>query len=434
MIDSVRPGRKYWGLGGHVVIVLVWLLALPGGAQEFSLRPIPTGSDVYSDSIRFSQSAIQPLPAVSLEFATALRSCEGKEESGFESLEKKLEDQQKTLDDLKSRLDSAVFPGHSEATMQVDGRIHLDHWAFPGDSAAANAFETGDVTSDPQDRVVFRRIRFGVRGDLPAEMEYQIEMEFAGGNDTEYRDVFIGWKELPIFQNLRVGNQKRPYGLDHLNSSRFNVFIERPFVVEGFNQDARRLGIVSYGASPHQQYNWRYGVYNQRLIQDESGFINDHYQAEFAGRLAGTFFYNELCDGRDYMHLAISGTAAHPDGTAPNNGIQDNEARFRTRPEARSESRWLDTGSIAFADWYQLLGLEAVVNLGPWQCVGEYQNVWLQREPGGGPDLRFHGGYVYVSYFLTGEQHALGPRNRHLGPHRTVPELLADADARRHAP
>jgi phosphate-selective porin OprO/OprP len=187
--------------------------------------------------------------------------------------------------------------------------------------------------------------------------------------------------------------------LDHLNSSRYNVFIERPFVIESFNQDARRLGIQSYGVSENEAWNWRYGVFNQRLVQDEGNYTSDHYQAEVAGRLANTFWYDETSGGRGYGHWAVSGTAANPDGNGA--GLAANEARFRHRPEARSINRWLDTGAIAGADDYQMLGVENAWNFGPLQLVAEYQNLWLNRR--GGADLHFDGGYAYISYFLTGE-------------------------------
>jgi phosphate-selective porin OprO/OprP len=204
--------------------------------------------------------------------------------------------------------------------------------------------------------------------------------------------------------------------LDHINSSRYNVFIERPFVVESFNQDARRLGIASYGVSEDEAYNWRFGVYNQRLIQDEGNYISDHYQGEICGRFANTIWYDECSDGRGYAHWAVSGTWARPDGSTPadngNIGRDANEARFRTRPEARSTSRWLDTGRIAGADTYRMFGLEGVVNVGALQVVGEYQNLQLDRDPGFGPDVTLYGGYMYASYFLTGEHI---PWNRRTG-------------------
>jgi phosphate-selective porin OprO/OprP len=50
-----------------------------------------------------------------------------------------------------------------------------------------------------------------------------------------------------------------------------------------------------------------------------------------------------------------------------------------------------------------------MLNLGPWQFTGEYMTTFLQRDnvtAGTGPDLFFHGAYVYASYFLTGEHMA----------------------------
>ena len=305
------------------------------------------------------------------------------------------------LSGMNKRIDGTVKPGTSGSSMKVTGRVHVDYWGFPQSDPGINEIESGDVDTTPQDRLGFRRMRFGVRGNVNPNMEYRIEMEFAGGNNAEFRDAWLGFHDMGFLQTVLIGNQKRPYGLDHINSSRYNVFIERPFVIESFNQDCRRLGIASYGLSEEQDWNWRYGVYNQRLIQDEGQHINDHLQAELAGRLATTFLWED--DGRDHGHLAINGTVAHPDGSAANNGSQDNEARFRHRPEARSVSRWLDTGRIAGADWYTMIGMESLLNFGPFQLCGEYQNLWLTRDEGFGDNVHLMGGYAYASYFLTGE-------------------------------
>lgn len=345
--------------------------------------------------------------------------------SAYELLEdseisKQLEEMTSSIGDIEEQLGdlgdevgdivgdkTIVHSGTSGSSMKVIGRIHLDMWGFPDTTPGIDAIEGVPSPDGPQDRINFRRLRFGVGGNLPTNMRYRIEMEFAGGNNAEFRDAYFGWSELPILQTLLLGNQKRPYGLDHLNSSRYNVFLERPFVIESFNQDARRVGLQSYGLSDDLAWNWRYGVFNQRLTQDEGNYTSDHWQLEFAGRLANTIWYDEVSDGRGYAHWAISGTAANPDGQNGGDngstGPDQNEARFRHRPEARSASRWLDTGRIAGADHYQMLGAEAVINMGALQLVGEYQNLWLSREQGFGRDVHLHGGYMYVSYFLTGE-------------------------------
>ena len=321
-------------------------------------------------------------------------------EAGYEQLQKNYEELDEEYSSLKKKMKSLVASGNSGSRMKISGRIHADHWAIPNSTDAINIFENGDPTISPQDRLGFRRLRFGVGGDLWKTMLYRIEMEFAGGNDIEFRDAYLGWTDIPVLQTLLIGNQKRPYGLDHLNSSRYNVFLERPFVIEAINQDARRLGIQSYGVSEDEAWNWRYGVFNQRLVQDEGHYISDHYQPELAGRLANTFWYDEASDGRGYGHWAIAGTLANPDGSGLP-GRATNEARFRHRGEARSRSRWIDTGIIDGATNYEMLAVENVWNFGPLQMVGEYQNLWLDRVAD--PNLKFHGGYAYISYFLTGE-------------------------------
>lgn len=357
-------------------------VSLPDRRPAPPAQPLPgdNSGELYLEPTRFFDEGTEP-DSLADQFAE-LSERQTALEDDYDSLAGK----------LKGGL---VVPGSSNVTMKLSGRIHADYWAFPGH----DDFIDGVEQMDPQDRFVFRRMRFGVSGNIGDHMRYKIEMEFAGGNATEYRDVYLGWTNLPFLQTVLVGNQKRPYGLDHLNSSRFNVFMERPFVIEGFNQDARRLGLCSYGVSEDEAWNWRYGVFNMELTQGDPGYVGDNYQLEFAGRLANTYWYDEASDGRGYGHWAIAGTIADPAGHA--GPTYENEARFRTRPEARSNQRWLNTGHIAGAQWYELIACEKVLNVGPLQFVGELQNVFLQRDAGS--NLRFWGGYAYLAYFLTGE-------------------------------
>lgn len=304
---------------------------------------------------------------------------------------------QKQIDSaVKKKADDASKP-----TFKFNGRVHADYWAFPQTDAGANAYETGSATDSVDDRFLFRRIRMEISGTIPDNMVYRMQVDFGVPNDPQIKDVYIGWEELPLLQTLLIGHQKRPYGLDHLNSSRYNVFLERPGVVEAFNQDARRFGVCSYGVSENEAYNWRFGAY---MSQDMQGLgiaqatpIAEAYQAEFAGRFANTIWYDEASDGRGFAHWAVVGSIAGTDGNADGAST----ARFRTRPLARTTNRWEDTGVILNATSYQLIGFEGLLNTGPVQWVTEYQHISMQRSVG--PDLSFDGTYAYVSYFLTGE-------------------------------
>lgn len=311
-------------------------------------------------------------------------------------LEEAIEEQGEAVGDLEDTLPGMVYHSHKKPKLQLFGRIHLDYWSFPNTDETLFPLEGGN----PQDRFGFRRLRVGVKGNINDNMFYKYEGEFADGVEPSYRDAYLGFSELPRLQTLIIGNQKRPYGLDHLNSSRYNVFLERPFMVEAFNQDSRRLGICSYGVSDDLKRNWRFGVYNQQLTQTRFGYIGDHYQLELAGRLALTPWYDESSGGRGYLHLGFSGSVGVPDGR---DGSTNNQADYRTRPESRTTMRWLDTGAISGANGNYLMGLESVFNVGPFQFVGEYMRVNVDRRDLVGEDVDFDGVYVQAAYMLTGE-------------------------------
>ncbi|QDU94710.1 OprO/OprP family phosphate-selective porin [Lignipirellula cremea] len=334
----------------------------------------------------------QPMPEGAVEEISGAEE-EKEEEDDEDSLDDRLQKIEDLLEKQKKSDDKKKADAAKKPTQKWAGRVHFDYWGFPDEGALPNFLETGDPNAQPQDLFAFRRLRFGVSGTIPDNMQYKIEMEFAAPNALAFKDAYLGWEELPFLQTVLLGNQKRPYGLDHLNSSRYNVFMERPFAVEAFNQDARRVGLQSYGVSENEAWNWRYGTFLMRDLQNVGAQRSDDYQMEVAGRLANTIWYDESSGGRGYAHWALSGTCAFPDG--------GDQARFRTRPEARTASRWIDTGVIAGGQNYQMGGVEGVVNIGAFSVVGEYQTCNVNRT--NAESLNFHGGYVYVAYFLTGE-------------------------------
>lgn len=349
--------------------------------------PVPTPAGA-ADEVSVDQSVLDRLAALEELFA-AYEEKSVEQDGIFDALNNDVAGLQ---DDMK-RL---VIPGTSNATCQIFGRMHLDYWSYANEDDGAAQFEG----EHPQDRFLWRRLRFGVKGKISDQMFYKLEMEFPDPNDFEYRDMYIGWENVPFFQTVIMGNHKRPFGLDHLNSSRYNIFLSRPNVIEAFNEDTRRLGLSSNGITDDLRYNWRFGVWQLERTQDDGQTFGDAYQLQLAGRMAKTYWWDECSNGRGYAHWAIAGAYADPDETGgPRN---NNEARFRTRPEARTGDRWLNTGRIANVHDFQIAAVEHVYNYGPFQWVTEYQGLWVERD-NGSADAMFHGGYTYVAYMLTGE-------------------------------
>jgi len=286
--------------------------------------------------------------------------------------------------------------------IKIFGRAMLDYWAFPSNSPLVN-WVGGNYPNNPRAFIGFRRLRLGAKGQAFENMEYKLQMEFAQPDQVTFKDAYLGWLNLPWNDKILIGNQKRPYGLAHLDSSRYMVFMERPFVVDAFNNDARRLGVEAYGYSENERWNWRYGGFDMQNIAKVGRIYSNKFEPEAAGRIANTIWYDEMSDGRGYAHWALSGAVCFPNGTATS-------ARFKTRPVAYSETSWFDTGQIANGETYQLGGVEGVLNVNQLSVVGEYMGVTMQRT--GASSLNFHGGYVYVAYWLTNDY---SPWNRQRG-------------------
>ncbi|TWU48503.1 Porin P precursor [Rubripirellula tenax] len=325
----------------------------------------------------------------------------------YEKLLERVDEIEDSWDTYQDKIKDEADEKKKKSSYKLGGRVHLDNWNFIDSDAGINELETGDPTDDPENRWDFRRIRLELAGDVPNNMLFRIQIDFNNPAQAEMKDVYLGFNNLPNNQTLLIGNQKRPIGLDHLNSSRHNVFAERPLAVETFNEDARRLGACMYGYSADEMFHWRYGAFLLENLNTDGRYRGDFNEAGVYGRLSSSPWYDKTSGGRGYLHLAMSGSVNQTDG----NGTLDaddnaNEARFRTRPLARSDSRWYNTNRILGANNYEQLGLESILNIGALQITGEYFNNWVQRDPLGGfsgEDLHFHGGYIYASYFLTGE-------------------------------
>jgi phosphate-selective porin OprO and OprP len=331
------------------------------------------------------------------------------DEPDLKDLDERLKEIEQEWQSHQEELQAEEEAAASKPTVEIGGRIHADYWAYPYTTEGIGFFEHPDPAdpqfgTDPEDLFAFRRVRLEMEGDILENMLWRIQVDFNNPQTPEFKDVYIGFDELPNNQELLVGIQKRPLGLDHLNSSRYNVFLERPLVIEAFNEDARRPGIAMYGHTDDESVGWIYGAYLLENITTDGRVFGDHYQPSLNGRLWSSPWYDESSGGRGYFHWGIAGMVANPDGNRNDRATNANEARFRTRPEARTMSRWLNTGRIDGAQHYEVLGLEALLNIGAVQIVSEYQANWLQRHHSSPQeDLFFQGAYVYVSYFLTGE-------------------------------
>lgn len=284
---------------------------------------------------------------------------------------------------------------------------------------------TGLRTIGPvEDGVNPRRGRLRAEGTVWENIDYRFELEFFNGINTPGgapafsrlgeqqtilgvgpTDAWITIKNLPVMGNVRVGNQKEPIGLDHLEGYRFLPFMERSPLFDfntptafnnGFNP-----GIQFFDTAFQEHMTWAIGVFKNSY--NVGGFAVDDGDYAVTGRLTWLPFYEQ--NGAYMVHLGVAGSHRDP---------EFDQDRFRVRPSVRSGPGPIttyipiltDTGVIDMTS-QDIVALEFFANAGPLTVQAEYMGTWNSNSKR--PDkvnvgtTYFQGCYVQALYWLTGE-------------------------------
>ena len=307
----------------------------------------------------------------------------------------RVKDLEAALKKIKDKEEADKKKAAGKPSVTASGRIHFDMNRFSQN--AASMAQVGDLQSG----VGFRRARLRLLGDAFDVISYCAEFDFAGSPGTagsataSYKDVYIQVNELPYVGHFRVGHFKEPFGLEQLTSSNYISFMERSVNDEGAIVPGRDIGAMLFNATENERATAAIGVFTSdpRQVDNPPFWLNDNGGYALTARATLLPWYDEATNGRGLVHLG----AAY--------SYRDNDAavnyRFRTRPEASLSPRVIDL-QLANVDYVQLLGGEAAAVYGPLSVQGEYFSAYVERTAGN-IDPAFHGGYAFVSYFLTGE-------------------------------
>lgn len=385
------------------------------------------------------ETVIQRLPAADEAVPVSINAealAEGGElEQAVEKVIKEREARKKAEDDLKKAEAAAngyevgsdlgmnanwkngveITSKNRDFRLHVGGRYQFDASWFDADPSVQ-----GNINSKYTDGLDFRRARFRIDGTMYETIDWAAEFDFANsdrlarspsGNAVEAltvpTDLWWTFTKLPILGNVRVGNQKEAIGFEHMVSSRFLPFMERSYNQDTFYGGAFNgftPGISAFNSALEDRATWNIGLY--KPTNNAFAFNNNDGDYAITGRLTALPWYVD--DGRGLLHLGVSGRQAT---------TFDDRIRFRTRDAIRSglSATWpipADTGNV-FGSTMQWVNSEVAAVYGPWTLQAEYLVSLLSGATAAdaagnptGPDLGnlcYHGGYVQLMYFLTGE-------------------------------
>ncbi|MCA9322188.1 MAG: hypothetical protein KDB53_15715 [Planctomycetes bacterium] len=267
--------------------------------------------------------------------------------------------------------------------IKFGGRIDFDIIFNTQDRALEQNFQ------HLEDGVNFRRTRLYMDVVVYKNIQAKIQLDFEDGA-ADFKDVFIRVNDVLSGGSLTFGQFKQPFSLEELTSAKYITFIERasPNVFatsratgimydNSFGEDDR----IWFGISVYRESD----AFGDADVEPEVG--DGDYAAGF--RLTGLPLYED--GGETLIHLGISVAFQNPN---------DETVRFRQRPETSIGPRLIDTGAFMADDLFKF-AVEAALVLGPFSAQAEYFHVFVNSQQMNDPD--FWGGYLYLSYFITGE-------------------------------
>ncbi len=328
---------------------------------------------------------------------------------------------------------------HKDFRVHVGGRTQFDAGWFSVDENVQN-----NINLPYGDGVDFRRARLRIDGTMYETIDWAAEYDFvnslrirnaAGTGTTDeaitaITDLWWTFKEVPILGNLRIGNQKEAIGFEHLVSSRYLPFMERSFNQDTFyggTWNGFTPGIAAFNTwGDEDMGTWNLGLY--KPTNNVFGFNANDGDYAVTGRITRLLRYTD--EGRHLWHVGLSGRQASTVG---------DQTIFRTRGPVRTglSSIWpvpASTGTL-FGDDEQWINGELVGVMGSWTLQAEYLYSGLQdaRTAAAGPlgnTASYHGGYIQILRFLTGEHDHYSKKTGFF--ERVVPNenafLVRDAD------
>ena len=276
-------------------------------------------------------------------------------------------------------LTSVVFGANAHAKgapdVDISGYLMLDYDDFNSGFSEDNSSSTNE--SD------IRRARLSFKADLLDDWTAKLQLAFEG-DETEIKDAYAqykGWR----WADLKIGQQKEPFGLEKLTSSRNLLMIERSIVTDALSP-GDSIGIALNGE--YSTINWQLGY-----------FLPEETESAYA--LTGRLIWLPWQIDNNLLHLGVAFSERE---------LNNSEFRVKEQMEVYFSDS-LIKGDNILADNNSMQSLELL-----WQINGKTTMAeWQQASVTDINSLEFiyRGGYLQIGYQLSGNNR--GYKNGTLG-------------------
>ncbi len=357
-----------------------------GGAAAADVVPaVPpsSASDAFADEIAALRQRV-----LDLEAAEAQRAARLKAEAELK----------------KSAPDAAKSPAKAADKKPEEGWVDLstEKWTVKlGGHMQADFIQWAQAEDPPipaRNYFEFRRLRLLADGTGYGVYDFriQIDIEPESGDGvntpvTDIKDAYLSMNEVPVINRIRFGNFFVPFSLEQVTNDTNNIFVERSIPTQGIFAADREVGTAFYGVNETQDFTWTFGAFIDSISESLKERVDDNQGSRFSGRLTWLPYYDEPSNGRYLLHLGT--------GILQTND-QDDSVRFRARPQIHEGPFLIDSGAVPATSTTAANVEFALV----WANVSLQSEVFVTSVDRIGNDTAtLYGGYMYLSYFVTGE-------------------------------
>jgi len=331
--------------------------------------------------------------------------------------------------------DCKEVPIIEKPTCEIHGKFFWDDGSCA--QTPANLVATGKNAE--KNWTGFSLIRLQAKGWVYENVDYSVEMEFAGtfngivdsgtltnpaSNPTlanqwvsqidqvQFKDIYSTIRYMPVIGNVRVGFFKEPFLLEELTGDENTTFMRRALTDN--LAPARRWGMMAFNNVNENPYmSWYAGIFRYGFTAAGEANTGDYPIGVSGSSGAGTLpfersnlddwnyvsrfvwlpYYDESTNGRSLLHVGVDYLHA---GVDPKNG---GTAAFSSTPEATTLNSFCGTGNVNNANSLDQYDLEGSVKWGPLTITSEM--CWANLNLNNGNVATIPSAYVEASYFLT---------------------------------
>lgn len=268
-----------------------------------------------------------------------------------------------------------------------DLRINFDG-AYYFDKNALNPLGNG---------LTIRRLRFAMKTVLYDRWTGEVDLDFAGG-ELDVKDAFIGYKWDDHKMNLKAGYFKEPISMETTTTSRYQTFVEEPYVTTFAPQRQLGVNITKWDKSYMGFLGVHFNDVENIEVTTYTKDANKDYGTDEGISVTGKAVVRPVNAEGKLVHVGVSGSYRTP----KTSWEFEDTYRISTRDMTNiSRKKYLDTDDIPNVDSHVLFGGELSASLNNFKFSSEYIYSKINRKADN-PDYEASGSYASLSCLLFG--------------------------------